>query len=140
MSAERGFTLIEVLVAFAIAALSVAVLVRAVSTGMLAAHTARNYEEAVVRARSHLAALGRDATLVVGDRSGDDGEGFRWRLSVRPLAAGALPQKAGSPQFGPNRSLTLFAVDVGIAWTGLGGTREIVLHSLRLGNAQARNG
>lgn len=88
---ERGFTLLEVLIAFAIAALALSVLFRATGSGLGSARAASRYEEAVVRARSHLAAITHDAALAAGDASGDDGGGFQWRLSVRPLASLAPP-------------------------------------------------
>jgi prepilin-type N-terminal cleavage/methylation domain-containing protein len=93
-SRERGFTLLEVLVAFAIAALALTVLFRASGSGLAATQAAARYQEAVVRARSHLAALSRDAALPIGEAEGDDGGGFRWRLRVTPVAT-ATPAAPG---------------------------------------------
>src|SRR6266446_5415666 len=56
-----GFTLLEVVVALAIAGLALVGLFRAGSGGLLAVDTAARAEEAVQRAQSHLAAVGRDA-------------------------------------------------------------------------------
>ena len=61
-----GFTLLEVVVALAIAGLALVGLFRAGSGGLLAVDTAARAEEAVQRAQSHLAAVGRDAALVEG--------------------------------------------------------------------------
>ena len=71
MSAERppadaGFTLLEVIVAFAIASLALVGLFQAGSGGVFAVDTAARAEEALQRAQSHLAAVGRDAALVAG--------------------------------------------------------------------------
>ena len=90
MDAERaprgdGFTLLEVVVALAIAALALVGLFQAGSGGLFAVDTAARAEEAVQRAQSHLAAVGRDAALVQGDFTDDDGGGYRWRLRVRPV-------------------------------------------------------
>src|ERR1700758_3603118 len=81
----NGFTLLEVVVALAIAALALVGLFRTGSVGLFAVDTAARAEEAVQRAQSHLAAVGRDAALVEGDSAGDDGGGYRWTLRVRPL-------------------------------------------------------
>ena len=71
------------------------------SGGLFAVDTAARAEEALQRAQSHLAAVGRDAALVEGDSSGDDGGGYRWRLQVQPAAQrqgvaadGVTPQNA----------------------------------------------
>jgi general secretion pathway protein I len=173
---QRGFTLLEVLVAFAIAAFALAVLFRSSGTALMAARTSGQYQEALSRARSHLAALGGDAALVAGESSGDDGGGFRWRLKIEPAGAAvvtpapavqgaaaqgpaaaqpapavaqpaqgagqdgeAAPPQAAAPQAAPPQPIvvTLFAVEVGISWTGEGGGREVVLRSQRLAGAPA---
>ena len=54
VSTEHGFTLLEVLVAFIIAALALAVLFHAGLSGVQAAQSASHYEQAIARARSHL--------------------------------------------------------------------------------------
>src|ERR1700740_74712 len=82
---NHGFTLLEVVVALAIASLALVGMFRAGSGGLFAVDTAARAEEAVQRAQSHLAAIGRDASLVEGDFNGDDGGGYHWTLRVRPL-------------------------------------------------------
>src|ERR1700751_3340361 len=85
--AGNGFTLLEVVVALAIAGLALVGLFRAGRGGLFAVDTAARAEEAVQRAQSHLAAVGRDATLVTGEFTGDDGGGYRWALHVAPLTS-----------------------------------------------------
>jgi general secretion pathway protein I len=140
MARERGLTLIEVMVALAIAALALGVLLRTAGGGLTSARTAGKYEEAVSRARSHMAALGRDAGLSTGESSGDDGSGFRWRLKVEPVAVSPAPPPArgAAEQAGPGAAVALFAVEVGIGWTADGRDREVVLRSQRLGPAAGR--
>src|SRR5260370_42327973 len=86
---ENGFTLLEVIVAFAIAALALVGLFRAGSGGLFAVDTAARAEEAVQRAPSHLAAGGRDAAVVEGEVTGADRGGYprARRGSPRPSPA-----------------------------------------------------
>ena len=126
-----GFTLLEVVVALAIAAMALVGLFQAGSGGMFAVDTAARAQEAVQRAQSHLAAVGRDAALVQGDFTDDDGGGYRWHLQVRPVAthqALALGGNAAVPA-------TLYDVEVAISWPGRSGDRSVVLKTLRLGTA-----
>ena len=140
MSVERvlrsaGFTLPEVVVALAIAAVALVGLFQAGSGGLFAVDTAARVQEAVQRAQSHLAAVGRDAALVGGDFTDEDGGGFRWRLQVRPVGS-RQPLTASA---NANETQTLFDVEVTISWPGHSGDRAVVLKTLRLGTATTGN-
>ena len=140
MSVERiprsaGFTLLEVVVALAIAAVALVGLFQAGSGGLFAVDTAARVQEAVQRAQSHLAAVGRDAALVEGDFTDEDGGGYRWRLRVRPVTTRQVPAAAGNA----NATETLFDVEVAISWPGHSGDRAVVLKTLRLGAATTGN-
>jgi general secretion pathway protein I len=128
MYAERGFTLLEVIVALAIASFAFAGLFRAGGSGLFAVDTATRTEEAVERAQSHLAAVGKDAALLEGDFDGDDGGGYRWRLRVRPMAT----EQAAVQQGEFSTKITLFDVEVAISWNASGHDRSVVLRSRRL--------
>jgi len=137
MSAERqnraGFTLLEVVVALVIAGLALVGLFQAGGSGLFAADAAGRAEEAVERAQSHLAAIGRDAALTAGELTGEDGGGYRWRLSVHPVATRQMP----GPDGVTTMQITLYSVAVEISWQNAGHTRSVVLKTLRLGTANA---
>jgi general secretion pathway protein I len=135
MRAERGFTLLEVLIAFTITALALGLLFRAASGGLLSVETAGKYEEAVSRARSHMAAIGGDTVLAPGDSNGDDGGGYHWHLQITQEARGQAASNgpvAGAPP------PVLYAVVVSISWRDAGKDREFVLRSERMGLDNAR--
>ena len=117
-------SLLEVMVAFVIAALSLGAVVNGTVDGLRTASSATKTEEALFRARSRLAATA--AAPVVAIASGDDGGGFRWRSTVAPVVAGA---HAGGP--------ALMSVKVTVTWDvtgdGTGGnTRQVTLQTERL--------
>lgn len=117
---SRGFTLVEVLVAFAILALSFAALMQAFSGGLrlLSASGART--EALRLAESRLSEAGRSAPLAPGTASGEEGR-YRWRLDVTPYddgegAAAQLPPVylvTVTVSWGINKSLSLSTADFG---------------------------
>lgn len=135
MRTERGFTLLEVLIAFAIAALALGLLFRAASVGLLSVRAAGRYEEAVSRARSHMAAVGGEAVLGPTASDGDDGSGYHWYLKITQIARG---QAGGGSLAASPPPPVLYAVVVSISWHDAGKDREFVLRSERmgLGNAQ----
>lgn len=123
---EAGFTLLEVLVAFLIAAMALAVLFRATVESRTNEAVAARYQEALSRARSRLAAT-EAAPLTAGDRQGDDGGGFRWRVRTVALEAGNPSATALAP--------ALFSVSVAVSWTVDGRDRTVQLETRRVGTA-----
>jgi general secretion pathway protein I len=90
MRSEAGFTLLEVMVAFAIAALASLVLFRGGLDGAANARAAARTEEAITRAESRLASVGTLTPLRAGTFNGDDGGGFAWRLVIAPAARSGI--------------------------------------------------
>jgi general secretion pathway protein I len=135
--ADRGFTLLEVLVAFVIAALALGVLYRGALDGLLATRVSGRVEEAAARAQSHLAAIGHGSAIVPQDAQGDDGGGYRWRMRIRQI--GLVPVARGDDATvarGPHAAL--YAVSVWIIWGedgGEDGGRAVRLDSARVGLA-----
>jgi general secretion pathway protein I len=130
-SEDSGFTLLEVVVALAIAALAIVGLFQAASGGLLAVNTAGRVEEAVQRAQSHLAAVGRSAALIQGEFTDDDGGGYHWRLRARPVAT----RQVAAPVGNATATATLFDLEVAISWPGRSGERSVVLRTMRLSAA-----
>jgi general secretion pathway protein I len=110
-------------------------LFRAASSGLLSVETAGKYQEAVSRARSHMAQISRDPSPVAGDTEGDDGGGYRWHLRITPVARA---QTASNGLIAGPPPPVLYAVAISISWHDTGKNREFVLRSERmgLGNAQ----
>lgn len=80
---EAGFTLIEVLVAFAVLAIVLVPLLQVFGGGLGSTQTARAYTQAALLARSKLDEMGVEAPLVEGEETGTfDAPGFRWRSEV----------------------------------------------------------
>ena len=131
----NGFTLLEVLIAFIIAALAVTALLQGAAAGLQNARVAAHTQEASARAQSRLAAL--SARLQPGEQSGDDGGGFLWRTVVQPGLAVTVPRPATrlGPQ-GVDRTV-LYAVTVAVSWSSDGSPRQVVLQTQRLGIAPA---
>ncbi len=144
LSAHRyGFTILEVLIAFAIAGLALSVLAKTVGIATQSVRAAGRYQEALSRAQSHLARIGQATPLVTGSRDIDDGDGFRYRLKIVPVAQ-LVPKPAGEADPGPDADtprLTLFAVEVTESFNENGMVRTLVLKTERLGLVKAnKNG
>jgi general secretion pathway protein I len=124
---QKGFTLLEVVVATAIAGLALVGLFKAGTAGVFAGNTASRVEEAIERAQSHLAAFGREGAVVASELEGEDGGGYRWRLRAIPLVA-EQPAATGNATF-----ISLFDIQVIIAWRAWGQDRSVLLTTRRIG-------
>jgi len=127
---QSGFALIEVLIAFVIAAVALGLLFQSASSSGRSVRQAGNYEEAVSRAKSRMAAVGHGSDIVPGERQGADGGIYRWRVKISPSAVAQMP--ADAPPNPNQPHLTLYDVEVAISWTDSGHDREVVLHTQRL--------
>jgi hypothetical protein len=116
------------MIAFVIAAIALGVLY---GTGVSALHATRvasRYEQAIARARSHLALAVHASPLVAGDWQGDDGSGFVWHLRVTPLASTAVRSvNAVTLRGASSFPVALCALSVSIGWREGGRPREVRL-------------
>ena len=85
-SGDRGFALLEAIVAMAIASLALTAIYRTIGNGLRAASRVQTLQAAVVVARSHINSLGGDGTLLSGPSSGGYENGIRWYLDVTDLS------------------------------------------------------
>ena len=128
---EAGFTLLEVLVAFIIAALALTALFSGGLGGLRAATISGQYTEAVSRAESHLAAASIGDALTPSDRQGEEGSGFHWHVRIAPIAtATPVPGAVGNTP-----RLALYAVRVSVTWTEGDQTRSVALDTMRAATA-----
>lgn len=132
---QPGFTLLEVLIAFIIAAIALAVLFQGAAGGLRAVRTASRYEQATARARSHLAVIGHGQPIAAGLQSGDDGSGFTWRTRIAPAATWRHTPREDDPQT-EAVTLTLYDITVAIDWTEDGKPRSVTLQTRRIGTVR----
>lgn len=137
MYRSRGFSLLEVLVAFAFFALAGTALHGVFSGALRNASAAEEHTRAALIAESRLAALGHEKILSVGTESGEaEGDKFRWVMEVRPYqAAPTIPATPAESTSAPALLVgaKLVEVEVVVTWPGPRNIdQRLVLTTLRL--------
>jgi general secretion pathway protein I len=120
----RGFSLLEVLVAFTILTMLLGALFQVFSAGLHAARSGDRYTRATVIAQSQLAALGVEHALQEGNVSGTTDDDYHWQVTVSAYRDDDLPDTA--------LVLRPLAVDVEVFWEEGGAPRTLTLSSIVL--------
>jgi general secretion pathway protein I len=124
---QAGFSLLEILIAFSILALSLSILLKIFSTGANIAVVAEDYTAAVQIAESLMAKTGVETDLKTDESSGVENEKYHWRVAVAPFNLNIENFDAQSIP------AALFKIKVIIAWDN---DRQIELTTLKLVNKE----
>ncbi|OOO03506.1 MAG: hypothetical protein USCGTAYLOR_00230 [Chromatiales bacterium USCg_Taylor] len=119
----RGFSLLEVLVAFSILAIALGVLLQIFATALRSSKLGAEYTEAVLWAESLLAGADLE-TAPPGEETGDIAGRYQWTRHVQPYIPAHLdPAKL---------PLDAYRVTVSVLWQEAAKRRAVTLTSLRL--------
>ena len=122
---QRGFSLIEILVAFVILAMSLTVIFRIFSGGLRNVALSEDYAQAVLVAEAQLSAIGVSEPLEQGVTSGEWGDRFRWQRLVELYQPWEQDKELTAPLLG-------YLVTVNVGWEHAGRNRQISLSTVRL--------
>jgi general secretion pathway protein I len=133
---HRGFSLLEVVVAFAIAAIALGVLSRIFGQGARHLALSRDYADAMTLADSVLAEYGniRDPATQSFSEVGDR---FDWRVAIQPyLVRDETKLKPPALDHAATTRLKLMQINVVVKWDRYGKSRSVSVSSLRVVSAQ----
>ncbi|OGT32387.1 MAG: hypothetical protein A2W28_06545 [Gammaproteobacteria bacterium RBG_16_51_14] len=124
LASERGFTLLEVLVAFSIFTVSVGILMQIFSKGTHAAMLGDEYTQAIIIAQSRLATVAIEGDGPdVGEYSGAEND-YRWTTTIRPYDTAA--------DLETNYRIAEREIEVVVNWTRRGKSHSVKLNTLKL--------
>lgn len=105
----RGFTLIEVLVAFIVLSMSLGVIMNILSLSMRTSRVANNHQHALLLAESKMAELVAEHELRVGRYDGQFEEPFEWNAEIESWE---FPDQ----ELGTVYTLTSYRVQITVSW------------------------
>lgn len=129
MKRQRGYTLLEVLVAFAVLALALTFLLGTLSGSTRQVRWSTDAARAALHAQSLLADVGVGQALQPGRDEGELEDGrYRWQLDVAPYVDPLQPPTVAEDPFGAR----LMALRLELAWGDGSRGQRLVVESLRL--------
>lgn len=137
---RRGFSLLEVLVAFVILSLILGVSMRIFSGGLRNARNVDEYQQAMLLAQSRLATVGIETPLKSGESFGEYESGHRWFVRIRPYWEPQMQisgQTTQTAQPVPLMPVSLLLVEVEVQWGDAEKPRLATLATLRLASGAA---
>jgi len=130
---QRGYTLLEVIVAFALLAMALTLLLGSLSGAAKQVRWSSDAGRAALYAQSLMDQVGVGQPVRPGQRSGEFENGrYRWTLGIAPWRDAQLPPS--NQPIDPN-AMRLFEVQLAVEWGEGGGGRRLLLRTLRSGNA-----
>lgn len=124
-SPQAGFSLLEVLVAFAILSISLGVLMQIFSQATRTTLLSSQYSRAASLAESKLNAVGTAIPLEEGSVSGDPEGGIAWEVTIIAVTLGE--------EFGAEPPATPYRINATSLWQDGGQVRSLTVSTLRLG-------
>ena len=122
---QVGFTLIEVLVAFAILVRALPVLYAIFSNGLRSAALTQDYLGAVTRAESELAAIGVSKPLLAGETYTGNDDRYTWSITTEAY-------EPWGESHDSNLSVRAYRVVLDVSWWRGGKKRSVSLTTLKL--------
>ena len=132
---SRGFSLLEILVAFTLLALAMGILMQVFSRGVNGAGLADKYAKATMMAESKLATVGIENMVQEGDTNGRFNDDFQWRLLITPYVDPAPKEATANPvDIESLMAVRLYAVSLTVSFTSDDQReRQVMLNTLLIG-------
>jgi general secretion pathway protein I len=126
---QKGFSLLEILIAFSILAISLGILLKIFSSGVNTAVVAEDYTAAVQIAEGLMAKTGVETPLQPGEDSGLENNKYHWLVEVSPFVFN--PENVDVTTM----KAELFKIKVIVSWGDDGDNdRQVKLTTLKLIN------
>jgi len=131
--AQQGYSLVEVLVAFVILAMSLTVLFRIFSSGLRNVDVSADYSRAVLVAEERMTAPGRGDDLRPGVSSGVVADRYHWTRNISDYRVEAYDPMRDS-------GVAAFRIEVEVLWESGRNERRVALSTIRLARPTGRMG
>ncbi len=122
----KGFSLLEILIAFTIFSISITLLLNIFSSGLNKIIVSDEYQQAVLIAESKLALTGMEIELEPGTKQGSIDDKYYWHIQINEFETKELPIGTNPGNMIP------YQVNVTVSWSAGQTNRVFELSSIKL--------
>ena len=131
-SSQRGFTLLEVMVALAILGIGIVTVLELFAGSLRLGVKASRYTQATIYAQNVMSHLFTQNFLDDGEESGELPGGYAWRARVQEIHPDEDHSRLQPNRQNPTDLFHLKEIEVRVTWSEGNGEQNLVLHSLRM--------
>lgn len=135
-SRARGFSLLEVIAAVLLLAITFASLMRVAGSSLNLTARSAERSQAAMWAHSLLDSAFVLEPIRAGRSSGRFDQRYRWQLDVQPFQPAPMAPVAGPQPQSPASPLKLYRLDLDVLWTSAGHDYSARFSTLRVGGPQ----
>jgi general secretion pathway protein I len=114
-STQKGFTLLEILLALALLSVSLTWIMQNFSNGVRIARTSKTYTTAVTYAKQKLEEFQLQQEIEETEESGSFDDGYSWRITIAPYEE-YLEEEGGDEDLFDHLPLEMFRLDSVVSW------------------------
>jgi len=127
LRSEKGFTLLEIMVAVAILGIALTVILQQFSAGLKTVMISREYTNALIHAREKLEEFCLEKEVSEKEESGDFEDGYKWRVVISPFEEEGKEEE--DTEF---LLLRMYTITSMVNWDAGGKERKVELATLKI--------
>ena len=129
-SSQKGFTLLEILLAISILGVSLTIIMQQFSAGLRIAHTSKTYTTAISYAKQKLEEFQLQQEIQETEESGDFDDGYSWRVTIVPYED-YLEEEGEDEDLFELLPLEMYRLDSVVSWMEGDKEKSVLLSTLK---------
>ena len=129
-STQKGFTLLEILLAIVILGVSLTVIMQQFSAGLRIAYTSKTYTTAISYAKQKLEEFQLQEEIEETEESGDFDDGYSWRVTIVPYED-YLEEEGEDEDLFELLPLEMYRLDSVVSWMEGDKEKSVLLSTLK---------
>jgi len=129
-SSQKGFTLLEILLAISILGVALAVIMQQFSAGLRIANTSKTYTTAITYAKQKLEEFQLQQEIEETEESGSFDDGYSWRITIMPYED-YLEEEGDDEDLFEHLPLEMFRLDSVVSWMEGEKEKSVLLSTLK---------